>query len=79
MITPNEHLNLDRVRQAVGRALDRHAMREARRIQVEASDATVSVSGIVHTLHEKEAVLGAVRGSHGVREVSDHLRIEPLQ
>jgi osmotically-inducible protein OsmY len=76
-VTPSEALNLDRVRQAVDRALERHAMREARRIQVGGSGDTVKVSGIVHTLHEKEAVLGAVRGSRGVRDVSDHVRIEP--
>jgi len=76
-VTPNEKLNLDRVHQAIDRALERHAMREARRIQIEASDARVSVSGVVHTLHEKEAVLGAVRSSRGVGDVSDHLRIEP--
>ena len=76
-IAPIETVNLDRARQAVDRALERHAAREARRIQLAASEHTVKVSGIVHTLQEKEAVLGAVRGTRGVREVGDHLRIEP--
>jgi osmotically-inducible protein OsmY len=76
-IVPGEGVNMDRVRQAVDRALERHAAREAQRIQVDASGATVNVSGIVHTFEEKEAVLGAVRGSRGVRDVGDHLRIEP--
>ncbi|HMF42050.1 MAG TPA: BON domain-containing protein [Polyangia bacterium] len=76
-ITPTETVNLDRARQAVDRALERHAAREARRIQLDASESTVSVAGIVHTLDEKEAVLGAVRGTRGVRDVRDHLRVEP--
>jgi osmotically-inducible protein OsmY len=76
-VRPVEEVNLERVRQAVDRALERHAAREARRIELQASEATVSVGGVVHTLQEKEAVLGAVRGSRGVGEVTDRLRIEP--
>jgi osmotically-inducible protein OsmY len=32
--------------------------------------------GVVHSWQEREAVLGAVRGTRGVRAVDDHLRIE---
>jgi len=76
-ITSSEDVNLDRTRQAIDRALERHAAREARRIKVQASGGTVSVSGVVHTLQEKQDVLGAVRAIRGVTDVSDLLRIEP--
>ena len=75
-VKPNEEVDLERARLAVDRALARHASREAARLQVQAAaDGTVMVSGAVDTLQEKEAVLGAVRGTRGVRDVSDHLRI----
>ena len=48
----------------VERALARHAG-----VRVEAV-------GTVSSLLEKHAVLGAIRGTRGVREVSDQLRIE---
>jgi osmotically-inducible protein OsmY len=76
-VKATEELSLDRARHAVERALERHAEREAGRIQLQATDGTVIVTGVVHSLHEKETVLGAVRGTRGVGDVSDHLRIEP--
>ena len=76
-VQPNEEVNLERARHAVDRALARHASREAARLQLQSADGTVMVSGVVDTLQEKEAVLGAVRGTRGVRDVSDHLRIVP--
>ena len=37
----------------------------------------MTVTGLVHSLDEKATVLGAVRGTRGVGDVVDHLRIEP--
>ena len=76
-VKPTEELDLDRARHAVEKALERHAEREAGRIQLEGADGMVAVIGVVHSLHEKETVLGAVRGTRGVRDVTDNLRIEP--
>lgn len=76
-VKPREHVNVDEARKAVEKALERHAEREAERIDLRATDGEVNVSGIVHTWQEKEAVLGAVRGTRGVRSVADHLRIQP--
>ena len=76
-VKPTEELNLDRARHAVEKSLERQAEREAGRIQLQAADGTVTVTGVVHSLHEKETVLGAVRGTRGVRDVADNVRIEP--
>jgi osmotically-inducible protein OsmY len=76
-VKPTEKVNVDEARRAVEKALERHAEREAARIDLRVTDDTVSVTGVVHTWQEKEAVLGAVRGTRGVREVADHLRVRP--
>ena len=57
-------------------ALERRAERAARRITVAVEDGQVTLTGTVRSWAEKEAVLGAARGTHGVRRVADHLRIE---
>jgi osmotically-inducible protein OsmY len=57
-------------------ALERQAERAARRITVAVEDGQVTLTGTVHSWAEKEAVLGAARGTHGVRRVADHLRVE---
>jgi osmotically-inducible protein OsmY len=75
-VKPGEQVNVAEARSAVESALERHAEREASRIDLRATDGTVTVTGIVHTWQEKQAVLGAVRGTRGVRSISDHLSIE---
>ena len=65
------------VRQSIEEALERRAEREARRISVAVSDGRVTLSGVVRSWAEREAVIGAARGTPGVRSVDDHLRIEP--
>jgi osmotically-inducible protein OsmY len=64
------------VRKSIQDALERQAEREALRIKLEVQDGRVTLSGIVHSWAEKEAVIGAVKGTHGVRNVDDRLRIE---
>jgi osmotically-inducible protein OsmY len=76
-VNPTELASVAKARAAVDSALERQAAREAGRIQLDASGDTVSVSGTVHSWREREAVIGAVRGTQGVQEVNDHLRIEP--
>ena len=65
------------LRGAVQKALERQADREASRIDLRADDGIVQVTGVVHAWAEKDAVLGAVRGTRGVRNVEDHLTIQP--
>jgi osmotically-inducible protein OsmY len=77
LVVPTESLDMGSVRTAVERALERHAEREASRIGLQETDGTVAVSGVVQTAQEKAAVLGAVRGTRGVRDVADHLDVQP--
>jgi len=76
-VEPTDDVQLDEARRAVTTALELHARREAGRINLRVTDHLVDVAGTVDTWAEKEAVLGAVRGTRGVRDVSDHLRIQP--
>lgn len=75
-ITPPKVLPLE-VRRAIEQALERQAEREAHRITLDVQSGRVSLTGIVHSWAEREAVVGAARGTRGVRDVEDHLRIEP--
>jgi osmotically-inducible protein OsmY len=68
----------DRMRQSIEAALERHAEREARRVSLDVENGRVTVSGVVGSYGEREAVVGAVRGTPGVRAVDDKLRIEPF-
>jgi osmotically-inducible protein OsmY len=65
------------VRKSIQQALERHADREARRIDVEVCDGRVTLSGTVRSWAEKQTVVGAAKGTHGVHCVQDHLRIQP--
>jgi osmotically-inducible protein OsmY len=64
------------VRKAIEAALERQAEREAQRISLDVRDGRVGMSGVVHSWAEKVAVVGAAKGTPGVRTVDDHLRIE---
>jgi osmotically-inducible protein OsmY len=63
------------VRAAIFQALERRAQREVDRIDLDVSDGKVTVSGMVHSWTEREAVIGAVRGTRGVDTVVDELLI----
>jgi osmotically-inducible protein OsmY len=43
-----------------------------------AQEAAHRVFGVVHSWSERKAIVGAPRGTPGVREVADHLRVEPF-
>ena len=66
----------DELKRRISDALSRHAVREARNIDVSVLDGVVSLSGMVDSWAEREAVTGAVRGTRGVKRVDDHLRIQ---
>jgi osmotically-inducible protein OsmY len=65
------------VRKSIENALDRQAEREAERIRLEVVDGKVTLFGTVHSWTERQAVVGAAKGTPGVRSVDDKLRIEP--
>jgi osmotically-inducible protein OsmY len=65
------------LRKSIQSALERQAEREAQQIELEVQDGRVFLRGVVHSLREREAVLGAVKATPGVRLVENSLRIEP--
>lgn len=65
------------VRQAIHDALERRAARESHRVSVDNHDGIVTLSGSCCTWAEKKAIVGAARGTRGVRSVRDELRIVP--
>jgi len=65
------------VRQAIEEAIERHAEREAKRIQLDVLDGSVVLSGVVESYGEREAIVGAAKGTRGVRRVDDRLRVAP--
>ncbi len=66
-----------KVREAIEKALERQAEREASRIRLKVIDGEVRLDGVVHSWAEREAAVGAAKGTPGVRRVDSHLRIEP--
>jgi osmotically-inducible protein OsmY len=67
----------ENIREVLEHALERRAEREANHIQVTVSDGEVTLTGRVRSWEEKRAVMGAVAHARGVREVKDHLVINP--
>ena len=68
----------EKVRSMIEEALERRAEREAKRINVEVVDSTVTLSGAVRSWAEKRAILGAVSHAPGVRIVAENLFIDPM-
>jgi len=65
----------EEVQAAIKAALDRHAKREANHIGIKIYDGVVELSGRVQSWAEKQLVLGAVKGTAGVRKVDDRIAI----
>jgi osmotically-inducible protein OsmY len=70
-------LDIAEVHFAIERALERLVDREAGRIHVAIRDGRVILHGAVRSWAERRAVIGAVRGTPGVRSVEDHLLLQP--
>lgn len=66
-----------KVRKSIEDALERRAEREAKRIWLEVHDGGVKIFGTVRSWAERAAVIGAAKGTPGVRSVEDKLEIEP--
>jgi osmotically-inducible protein OsmY len=65
------------LRTSIKHALERHVDREADRIGVEVQGDTVVLSGSIASWGERLAVIGAAKGTPGVRRIEDQLHIEP--
>jgi osmotically-inducible protein OsmY len=64
------------IRKSIEAALERRALREARRINLEIHEGHVILTGAVHSWAERQSVVGAAKNTPGVRSVDDRLRIE---
>lgn len=64
------------LRSSIKEALERHVAREADRISIEIDGTTVVLSGRVASWSERQAVVGAAKGTPGVTRIEDQLRIE---
>jgi osmotically-inducible protein OsmY len=64
------------LRSSIKEALERHVAREADHIGIDVRDDTVVLSGKVASWSEREAVIGAAKGTSGVRRIEDQLQIE---
>lgn len=73
-VTPPKASSLE-VRRAIEGVLERRAEREAKKIHVEVSDGTVTLTGTVQSWQEKDAVTSAARFTPGVQSVVNQLRI----
>lgn len=60
----------------IGRALERHAAREAKHIHIHVGDGTVTLTGKVGTYAERAAARGAAWSAPGVRAVVDDLEVD---
>jgi len=59
----------------ISQALQRHAEREAKHIEIKVHEGTVTLTGKVDSVAERSAVRGAAWSAPGVRAVVDNLTI----
>jgi osmotically-inducible protein OsmY len=67
----------EELRAQIEDALERRADREAERLRIVVGDGKVELWGRVHSWQERRAVVGSISHAPGVREVKDHLRVDP--
>ena len=77
LLVAPEPVSPQTVRGAIDRALERHAQHAANGVRLEVADGNVILSGDVPSWIERNAIVGAVRGTAGVRSVDDQLDIRP--
>jgi osmotically-inducible protein OsmY len=65
------------LRKAIQAALQRQTEREPKGIDLDVEDGRVSLRGVVRSWREREAVLGAVKGTAGVRTIDHTIRVDP--
>jgi osmotically-inducible protein OsmY len=63
------------IRDAIEGALERHATHAGKHVQIAVEDGTVILSGEAPSWAERAAIVGAVKGTPGVRRVENWLRI----
>jgi osmotically-inducible protein OsmY len=76
-VTVRPHVKAADVRDKIEAALKRSAEIDARRINVNAQDGTVVLSGIVHSWSERREAERAAWAAPGVKLVDDRLTVMP--
>jgi osmotically-inducible protein OsmY len=74
-VVPPE-VDAETLKRDIERALERRADKLMRRVQMSIEGDTVTLSGVVHSAAERDAVLSAARCTRGVQAVQAHLRVE---
>jgi osmotically-inducible protein OsmY len=64
------------IRRSIDEALERHAERAAKHVNLSVSEGHVTLSGDVPSWVERQTIEGAVRGTPGVLNVKNQLRIQ---
>lgn len=72
-----QKINVRQLRDEIESALERRATRHAERLRIEVNDGAVELWGRVHSWQEKRAVIGSVAHAPGLKQLRDHLRIDP--
>jgi osmotically-inducible protein OsmY len=65
------------LRRSIVEALERQAEREAKHLRVDINGGTVTISGTVRSMKERDAILGAAFGTRGVSVVVNELHVRP--
>ena len=65
------------VARSIEDALARRARRTAHHVSVGVQHDTVTLQGVVRSAAERDLVLGAVTGTHGVKHIDNQMRIDP--
>lgn len=69
----------DQVKRQIEDALERHTEREAKRIGVSVRDGVVTLTGVLRSWSEKNAIERAASHAPGVRRVEDKTLVDPYQ
>ncbi|HSP16550.1 MAG TPA: BON domain-containing protein [Thermoanaerobaculia bacterium] len=75
-VTPKD-ARVGDIKEKIMASLRRTAEVDAKRIDVEASDGTVTLSGTVSSWGEREDAVNAAWSAPGVNSVVDHIRVQP--
>lgn len=67
----------DELRKAIQAALQRQIEREVNGIELDVDQGKVVLRGVVRCWKEREAVLGAIKGTRGVRSIEHTIRVDP--
>jgi osmotically-inducible protein OsmY len=73
------HVGAETIRIEIEQALERRAIRETNRLQLDVREGVVTLHGPVQSRAEREAIVGAARATAGVRRVDDQLQLETCE